>query len=321
MAGRRVIRKTGDGARIDPRVAREPGVAHFQPGQAKDTPEGAFAFPATQDLRRHYPTAAAIIFYGSCLRDRTTAGFLDVYVLVETYRSVMGPLAAAGARLLPPNVYSHAMDAGLRAKVAVMRVDQFLAALGPAAFSSSVSARFAQPSAIVFARDPELRARLQEGFACAAATTVARTLPLMPERFSARDLWRRAFRETYAAELRPEREAHIEGLVEKDLGFYAGLAQEILGTPADGLYRQDTPPLQRRIAAMTWFLRRAAGKTLNGLRLIKAAFTFKGGLDYAAWKIGRHSGVEIPITAEDRKRPLRAGLRLFAQTLRRGGIR
>ena len=45
-----------------------------------------------------------------------------------------------------------------------------------------------------------------------------------------------------------------------------------------------------------WKKRRGQGKRLSVLRLIKAAFTFRGGADYLAWKIERHSGVEVKLT-------------------------
>jgi hypothetical protein len=72
---------------------------------------------------------------------------------------------------------------------------------------------------------------------------------------------------------------------------------------------------------VAWRLRRVQGKMLNALRLMKAAFTFQGGLDYAVWKIERHSGVKVELTPAERKRPLITGLRLLIGTLRRGGIR
>ena len=89
-----------------------------------------------------------------------------------------------------------------------------------------------------------------------------------------------------------------------------------LGPAVDGVYVNPGAGHARTRA-----LRRLQGKTLNALRLIKAAFTFKGGLDYAAWKIRRHSGVNVELTSADRARPLIAGTRLFLLALRRGGLR
>ncbi len=289
---------------------------------------GAFEYPAppaavraADRLRQHYTGTAAIIFYGSCLRDRDTGGLLDFYVLVDSAREALGAFAGLCARALPPNVYYFEFDDGLRAKVAVMSLGQFLRALGPAQFTSTLSARFAQPAAIIYARDDTVAADLASGFMTAAETTIARTLPLMPARFTVRDLWRRAFIESFAAELRPEGDARITSLVDSSQAFYAALTRRILGEAVDGAYRHSMNAASQESAIATWRKRRILGKGLNAARLIKAAFTFRGGLDYAAWKIRRHSGVAIAITDNDRRKPLRAGLRLFAETLRRGGLK
>ena len=55
---------------------------------------------------------------------------------------------------------------------------------------------------------------------------------------------------------------------------------------------------------------------LNYARLVKAAFTFDGGVDYVLWKVRRHSGVVVPGTDWQRRHTLLAapGLR-FAYPL------
>jgi hypothetical protein len=40
------------------------------------------------------------------------------------------------------------------------------------------------------------------------------------------------------------------------------------------------------------------------MRLVKALFTFEGGLDYIAWKLERHSGESIVIPDKVRRAPL-----------------
>jgi hypothetical protein len=272
-------------------------------------------------LRAHYGAVSAIVFYGSCLRENSADGLLDFYVLVDAYRPALGTLSALAAWLFPPNVYYHEIDAGrtLRAKVAVMRRDQFLRGVSARTFSSTLSARFAQPAAIVFARDDTVRTDLIGGFCAAVTTTLRRTLPLLPEKVGARELWRRALALSFSAELRPESAQRRDALVGDALARYEAAAMAVLGEPVGGLFRN--PMAGTRSAHRAWALRRIQGKILNALRLIKAAFTFRGGLDYAAWKIRRHAGVEIALTARDRARPLTAGVRLFFVALRRGGVR
>src|SRR5690606_27040233 len=65
--------------------------------------------PAIDALARRLagrPGIAAILFYGNMLRDPSAGGLADLYVLTDNDRawSGTGP-AAAGNRLLPPNVY------------------------------------------------------------------------------------------------------------------------------------------------------------------------------------------------------------------------
>ena len=49
--------------------------------------------------------------------------------------------------------------------------------------------------------------------------------------------------------------------------------------------------------------RRTWGKFLSIARWLKALATFDGGLDYAAWKLERHSGVKVEISDRMRRRP------------------
>ena len=293
---------------------------------------GRKTFPAAdafcEELKRKYgPSAVAVLFYGSCLRQKTDIGLmLDFYVLVDNYVPALDSrTSAVFAHLLPPNVYYLEMpceDRIVRAKVAVISVKQFLHGTSPKCFTSSLWARFAQPSAILYARDDEVRRRVIGAFANAVSTMIERAIPLMSETFSERDLWVRALSETYGAELRPERETKSAEFVDADLLRYTAVTDAVLGAhEADGVFHQPMTPQQCARAQWGWWLRRIQGKTLNALRLIKAAFTFKGGLDYAVWKIERHSSVVITLTAADRRRPLATGLKLFFKTLRQGGLR
>ncbi len=53
----------------------------------------------------------------------------------------------------------------------------------------------------------------------------------------------------------------------------------------DVLSRRDLDAEQRLRAGRGWALRQRLGRPLNILRLLKAAFTFEGAMDYVAWKI------------------------------------
>ncbi|MGE3332236.1 MAG: hypothetical protein AB7I36_01230 [Rhodospirillaceae bacterium] len=288
-------------------------------------------FPAARafadELRARYgDSTAAVIFYGSCLRAQTDNGLiLDFYVVVDRLGAALkNPISAAGARLLPPNVYYHEMpyeDRKLRAKVAVLSVAQFLRGTGPDAFTSALWARFAQPAAIVYARNAEIERRMIGALAAAVETTAARAAALFTAPFTARDLWVRAFKETYAAELRPESAGKSIELIERDLVRYEAVTAALFEQNAEtGRYPAPGDEKTRDSALATWRLRRLAGKTLNAARLIKAAFTFSGGLDYAVAKIERHSGVKIELTEKEKRTPLITGVRLFFKVRNRGGL-
>ncbi|MDX2144781.1 MAG: hypothetical protein SFV19_15605 [Rhodospirillaceae bacterium] len=290
------------------------------------------SFPAAaafaRDLAERYGVgAAAVLFYGSCLRQATDQGLmLDFYVLVgDLDDAILNPVSKILAKLLPPNVYYHEMPYEgriLRAKVAVMTLDRFCADTLPTKITSSTWARFAQPTRIVWVYDPDIRRQVETALANAAKAMMINTLPLMPKTFSARDLWVRALSETYAAELRPESPAKAAELVDADLPRYVAVTEAVFGeAPAGGLYTRTAPPGEADEARKAWRRRRVWGKVLNVLRLIKAAFTFRGGLDYAVWKIERHSGVKIALTERQRRHPVLTGLWLLPQLLRRGGIK
>lgn len=77
----------------------------------------------------------------------------------------------------------------------------------------------------------------------------------------------------------------------------------------------------QRQAQWRWRLRRWQGRILSLLRLGKAVFTFANGVEYAVWKIERHTGVRVEITPMLRRHPILLGLVALRQLLRRGVLR
>jgi hypothetical protein len=151
---------------------------------------------------------------------------------------------------------------------------------------------------------------------------ISETAPLMRENFTPKELWLRAFHETYGTEFRAERSNRGAQLYENDAVYYDRIAQTVLGEPGDRLplerFTVASPPPYRRFIARRWRVRRFVGKCLAVLRLAKAAFTFEGGIDYVLWKIERHSGVRLPITPWQRRHPLLAAPLLFWRYYRLG---
>ncbi|MSO96716.1 MAG: hypothetical protein EXR11_00645 [Rhodospirillaceae bacterium] len=288
-------------------------------------------FAAANTFARHLadslgPSVAAVVFYGSCLRQSTDQGLmLDFYVLVDRMSAaIKNPLSAAFGAALPPNVYYRELaheGRTLRAKVAVMSMARFMRDTGPGCFASSLWARFSQPAIVLMARNDVVRGRVQDALAQAVNTMIAAAQPLMPARFTARELWVQALSATYGAELRPESVSKAAELVDSDLARYIAVTEAVLGAPLSDAHYANTSDRTPGWANLIWNLRRAQGKTLNVLRLIKAAFTFQGGLDYAVWKIERHSGVKLELTEAERHSPIITGLKLLPRLLKIGGVR
>jgi hypothetical protein len=131
---------------------------------------------------------------------------------------------------------------------------------------------------------------------------------------------------TYAAELRSERPHRIRALVAEALPEFEvlvrALAREQGWTPAAaGRHRNPSRRRRRWSSACGWAARRVQGKVLSVLRLLKASFTFDGGLPYLAWKIERHSGVRIEITPSMRRFPRLGAIGALWRTWRLGGFR
>jgi hypothetical protein len=268
-----------------------------------------------------YPGAArAVLFYGSCLRQRELEGLmLDFYLIVSDYRDAYGRrwLAAAN-RLVPPNVFPFEHD-GLIAKYAVLSEADFERLNRPETLSVSVWARFAQPSRLVWSADPDASARAVEAVARAAPTLLGEARPLW-EGGEPLDLWRCAFALTYSAELRAERSGRAVSVVDAEPERYRRFTGPTLTAAGLDLARP-VPEAERKRARKRWAARRRAGKMLTIVRLAKASGTYAGGIDYLAWKINRHAGTKIEVKPWQRRWPLVAAIGLLPRLLKRGAIR
>ncbi|HTI68166.1 MAG TPA: hypothetical protein VL460_11535 [Caulobacteraceae bacterium] len=254
----------------------------------------------------------AVLFYGSALRTGDLDGVLDFYVLVDRQADWPQPRSAAVAgTVLPPNVEFRAFGQ-LRAKIAVMTAGQFRAAAGPDSLDTTVWARFAQPAALVWARDGAARDDTIASVALAVATAARWAALLGPESGRAEAFWNALFRQTYAAELRIEPKGRERAILDAAGERYAALlplAWLDAGIGSHGLADTHMPQLsdaERARGRRAWRWRRGLGKPLTVLRLMKAVFTFQGAADYAAWKIERHTGVRIEVTRWRRRHPILA---------------
>jgi hypothetical protein len=256
---------------------------------------------------QHRGAARAVLFYGSCLREKQLGGLmLDFYLIVSDYHQAYSrSWLAVANRLVPPNVFPFE-SGGLRAKYAVLSEADFHRLNGPETRSVSVWARFAQPSRLVWAADAAARARVVAAVARAAPTLLGAAGRIEGE--DPLDWWRRAFSLTYSAELRAERKARGLSVVDTDAERYRRF------TPAAAAAAVD-------VGGASWARRRIEGKALSVVRLAKASATFAGGAEYIAWKINRHAGTSIALKPWQRRHPLLAAISLLPRLLRSGAVR
>ncbi len=265
---------------------------------------------------KHGSASRAVLFYGSCLRQQQLDGLmLDFYLIVSDYRAAYNKrwLALAN-RVIPPNVFFFG-DGSLRAKYAVLSEADFARETGVEARSTSVWARFAQPSRLVWAADEQAAEQARNAVAQAAPTLFQYAMPMLePDRdHGMGDICNRGFELTYGAELRAERGARPATIVAADPGRF-----ERFGEAALAVVVSRKP---RKHSARWWRRARRKGKALSVLRLAKASATFAGGVDYIAWKINRHAGTDIQIKPWQRRWPLLAAISLLPRLLRSGAVR
>lgn len=281
------------------------------------TPVQPWVTAAAEAVRgRHGDTVQAVLFYGSCLRPDGAGGspadgLLDFYVLVGDYGDAyQSRLAAAANRLLPPNVFylEAPWESGLlRVKYAVMSLDQFARGATAGTVQPMIWARFAQPARLVYGADDQVRRAVTAALADAVTTLVAVTASRLPGETRPEILWPRAFAETYRAELRPEPAGRARQLYEADRERYDRLTPLALALAEGG--------------GAPWLVRRLVGKAFNAARLVKAAFTFEGAVDYVLWKVERHSGIRATATPWQRRHPLLASPALAWRLYRLGAFR
>ena len=167
----------------------------------------------------------AVLFYGSCRRDGYGDGQLvDLYLLVDDYATVHASVAMRWLnRLVPPNVYYLEADhAGgrVRAKYALVSLDQFERRMGAATLNPYFWARFAQPTGLLWSRDRVVADRVRAALAHAIRTTAEAVRPLVGEKADAATLWTRALTESYRTELRAEKPERARSIVAGDLDRY-----------------------------------------------------------------------------------------------------
>lgn len=257
---------------------------------------------------------AAVLFYGSgatvsSAEDPSSIVF-DFYVIGESEKSLFANrwLRLAG-RMAPPNVFyieTPSPHGTLRAKYAALSIRQFERLVSTRTFHSYFWARFAQPCRIA-AAPAALRDRIEAALAGACVSFARAAAGLCGDRFTARAFWLAALGASYAAELRAEDTSRAAKLIASYGDWIERTTAPALAAAGFAVAEQDgviaISPSPRR-PRLAWRLRAIQGAFLSALRLLKGTQTFEGGIDYIAWKIRRHSGVDIGVTDWERRHPL-----------------
>jgi len=255
--------------------------------------------------------AVAVLFYGSNLRTGSLDGVLDFYLLLPGDRQdepAIWPRVSYHERC----VSEGGRSIMLRAKTATMRLSTFAKAAQGELHDTTIWARFVQPSALLWAHDEPTREAVVKTIADSAITAARLAAALGPAKGRAAEYWRALFQATYKAEFRVEKPGRENDILTVNEDHFAGLLPLALKsggiefqTRGDELSVTLCPDERARILAW-WHRRRRLGKPLNFVRLAKASTTFDGAARYAAWKIQRHTGLEIEVTPFRERYPLLA---------------
>ena len=239
-------------------------------------------------------------------------------------------LAAWANRLLPPNVFYVELRCNgrtLRSKYAVISLDDFAFGAGRKAVLPAIWARFSQPTVLLDANDLTARARLESALADAITTMALHTAPLIVEPRDAAGFWTAGYARSYQAEARVEGPGRARRLVEPLSRYDAVLrpALDCAGVTyrdaANGWVEILMSEAQRQRGRAFWQRAAMASRLHSIPRLAKAAFTFEGGVEYAVWKVERHSEVRVEASAWQKRHPLFAALPLLWQAYRKGAFR
>lgn len=280
---------------------------------------------------KHGETVKAFVFYGSGLREADNIEkMLDYYVLTGSYSDIhgTGPKAFASF-LLPPSVhFLEAEDSAgqpMTSKYSIVSLPAFLRRASGKAREPMIWARFSQPCLIMSCHNEEIRKALIDALACAVLHFADEARPLMAGQITARAFWSRALAESYRTELRAERPLErATEIVERYGERYDALGNAVLNAPLETtgpITLAPAPAIKKQLTRLSWAMRRLVGKPATALRVLKAAFTFDGGLDYVLHKLKSHSEVSIEVTPHQRRHPILWSPVLAWKLWRRGAFR
>ncbi|PHS28197.1 MAG: hypothetical protein COA85_04025 [Robiginitomaculum sp.] len=275
--------------------------------------------------------AQAVLFYGSCLRTGDGAGLMDFYILTKGALGYGdGLISRAAHKAVPPFVRYYKCEYEgqvIHAKVAIMTLSHFVALARPGALDISIWARFAQPTALIYARDDAATEAVHDALRNAIMTAMNWAVYFGPDEGAPGAFWCALFRATYAAELRIEDASRADLIVELAAARYDTLFLPALiaagflpSSVGKNTYHVPMENNRRKDMRRQWLVRRITSKSVNLLRIFKGAVTFEGRADYVAWKIERRTGITLSLTPWQRAHPLLSAPQILAQMWKKGAF-
>ena len=273
--------------------------------------------PLVAEFGRHIAacfasTARAVLFSGSALfSDELTNEILDYHLVVANYEAAYSTSRMAKwNHRLPPNIFLFEYE-GMTAKVAILSEADFHSLNRPDASIAAIWARFAQPARLVWSADEDAEKMVVRAVSGAAPTLLNTALAYIEREVDVLDLWQSGFSLSFQAKLHLGGKDRPMNLVERNPQRYETLGRAALhhtriANQVRGEKVHILPDPERRISAerKRWPAFKRRGKMLSVAQLVKAGFTYKGGVDYLAWKVNRHHDKQITVRNWQRRWPL-----------------
>ena len=295
---------------------------------ARIVPKGFHVFVGALQ-ERFEDSLQSVLLYGSCLHSYNLENsVVDLYAIVDEYdRAYDKKLHCMLNLYVPPNVFYLELEHEnliLRCKYGVISINDFENG-AKNWFHSYIWGRFAQPTRMLYACDDVVRNRMHTILAQATITFLRASVPALGRStVDTETIWSRGLALSYEAELRPEQKNRAQQLTHLNMGDYiritacAAPAIDSLEALPHDRYNCIVTEKECRRALRRWRLRGIQGRILSVMRLTKAVFTFSDCVDYAAWKIQRHTGMKIEVTPKLQKHPILFGGKVLWQLIRQG---
>jgi hypothetical protein len=315
-------------SRANPDLPPQALIAEKASECARVVPDGFHVFVGALQ-ERFGDSLQAVLLYGSCLHSYDLENsVVDLYAVVDEYENAYeSRFQCRLNKYVPPNVFYLELEHEgmvLRCKYGVISINDFEEGAS-SWFHSYIWGRFSQPTRSLYTSCKESQNRMHTLLAQATITFLRASVPALGRsNVDTESIWSRGLALSYEAELRPEKKNRAQQLTHLNMGDYIRLtacaapALENLEALPHDRYNCMVSEKECRKSLRQWRLRGIQGRILSVMRLTKAVFTFRDCVDYAAWKIERHTGIKIEVTPQLQKHPILFGGKVLVKLIRAG---